>query len=202
MRPQDVIRKKRDREQLSPEEINFFIEGVTSGDIADYQVSALLMAIYLNGMNETEQQVLTEAMLRSGTILDFSGIPKPKADKHSTGGVGDKTSLLIAPLVAACGVCVPMISGRGLGHTGGTLDKLESIPGYRVNLTATEFQQVLDQVGYAMAGQTAELAPADKKMYALRDATATIEAIPLIVASIISKKGAAGLDANFLLPFG
>ncbi len=195
MRPQDVIRKKRDREQLSPEEINFFVEGVTSGDIADYQVSALLMAIYLNGMNEAEQQVLTEAMLRSGTILDFSGIPKPKADKHSTGGVGDKTSLLIAPLVAACGVCVPMISGRGLGHTGGTLDKLESIPGYRVNLSATEFQQVLDQVGYAMSGQTAELAPADKKMYALRDATATIEAIPLIVASIISKKGAAGLDA-------
>ncbi len=195
MRPQDIIRKKRDGEQLSSEEINFFVRGVTNGEIADYQISALLMAIFLNGMNEEEQRALTEAMLKSGSILDFSSIPKPKADKHSTGGVGDKTSLLIAPLVAACGVCVPMISGRGLGHTGGTLDKLESIPGYRVDLSAGEFQNVLNQVGYAMAGQTEELAPADKKMYALRDATATIEAIPLIVASIISKKGAAGLDA-------
>ena len=198
MRPQDVIRKKRDGISLSREEIDFFIEGVTNGRIADYQVSALLMAIYLNGMNEAEQQALTEAMLNSGNILDFSDIPKPKADKHSTGGVGDKTSIIIAPLVAACGVCVPMISGRGLGHTGGTLDKLESIPGYRVALSASEFKQVLDKVGYAMAGQTAELAPADKKMYALRDATATVEAIPLIVASIISKKGAAGLDAMII----
>ena len=198
MRPQDVIRKKRDGQSLSREEIDFFIEGVTNGRIADYQVSALLMAIYLNGMNEAEQQALTEAMLNSGNILDFSDIPKPKADKHSTGGVGDKTSIIIAPLVAACGVCVPMISGRGLGHTGGTLDKLESIPGYRVSLSAGEFKKVLDQVGYAMAGQTAELAPADKKMYALRDATATVEAIPLIVASIISKKGAAGLDAMII----
>jgi pyrimidine-nucleoside phosphorylase len=146
-------------------------------------------------MSQTEQQILTEAMLESGSILDFSDIAKPKADKHSTGGVGDKTSLLIAPLVASCGVAVPMISGRGLGHTGGTLDKLESIPGYRVNLTVDEFKRVLNDVGYAMAGQTAELAPADKKMYALRDATSTVEAIPLIVASIISKKGAAGLDA-------
>ncbi len=195
MRPQDVIRKKRDGEQLSRAEINFFIEGVTRGTIADYQISALLMAVYLNGMNETEQEILTDAMLHSGNTLDFSDIAKPKADKHSTGGVGDKTSLLIAPLVAACGVCVPMISGRGLGHTGGTLDKLESIPGYRVDLSAGEFERVLQTVGYAMSGQTAELAPADKKMYALRDATATVEAIPLIVASIISKKGAAGLDA-------
>jgi pyrimidine-nucleoside phosphorylase len=198
LRPQDVIRKKRDGLSLSREEIEFFVGGVTSGRIADYQVSALLMAIYLNGMNPEEQQALTEAMLNSGNILDFSDIPKPKADKHSTGGVGDKTSIIIAPLVAACGVCVPMISGRGLGHTGGTLDKLESIPGYRVNLSATEFKQVLDQVGYAMAGQTSEIAPADKKMYALRDATSTVEAIPLIVASIISKKGAAGLDAMII----
>ena len=198
MRPQDVIRKKRDGQSLTRDEIDFFIGGVTSGRIADYQVSALLMAIYLNGMDQSEQQALTEAMLNSGNILDFTDIPKPKADKHSTGGVGDKTSVIIAPLVAACGVCVPMISGRGLGHTGGTLDKLESIPGYRVNLSATEFKQVLDYVGYAMAGQTAELAPADKKMYALRDATSTVEAIPLIVASIISKKGAAGLDAMII----
>jgi len=195
LRPQDVIRKKRDGEKLSREEINFFIEGVTRGTVADYQISALLMAIYLNGMDDSEQEALTHAMLHSGNTLDFSDIAKPKADKHSTGGVGDKTSLLIAPMVAACGVCVPMISGRGLGHTGGTLDKLESIPGYRVDLSAGEFERVLKTVGYAMSGQTAELAPADKKMYALRDATSTVEAIPLIVASIISKKGAAGLDA-------
>ena len=195
MRPQDVIRRKRDGHQLSPDEITFFIEGVTRGTIADYQISALLMAIYLNGMDDAEQEILTDAMLHSGNTLDFSDIAKPKADKHSTGGVGDKTSLLIAPMVAACGICVPMISGRGLGHTGGTLDKLESIPGYRVDLSAGEFERVLKSVGYAMSGQTAELAPADKKMYALRDATATVEAIPLIVASIISKKGAAGLDA-------
>ena len=195
MRPQDVIRKKRDGLNLTGDEIEFFIDGVTRGTIADYQISALLMAIFLNGMNETEQAQLTQAMLHSGSTLDFSAIRKPKADKHSTGGVGDKTSLLIAPMVAACGVCVPMISGRGLGHTGGTLDKLESIPGYRVDLSASEFERVLIDVGYAMSGQTAELAPADKKMYALRDATATVEAIPLIVASIISKKGAAGLEA-------
>src|SRR3989441_7408828 len=195
MRPQDIIRKKRDGGELSPAEIEFFVSGVTNGAIADYQSTALLMAIFLNGMTEAEQASLTEAMLNSGTILDFSDISKPKADKHSTGGVGDKTSLIIAPLVAACGVCVPMISGRGLGHTGGTLDKLESIPGYRVNLSITEFRAVLERVGYVMNGQTGEIAPADKKLYALRDATATIEAIPLIVASIISKKGAAGLDA-------
>jgi pyrimidine-nucleoside phosphorylase len=195
MRPQDIIRKKRDRGELSREEIEFFIRGVTSGEIADYQSTALLMAILLNGMTDAEQSTLTNAMLHSGDILDFSDIPKPKADKHSTGGVGDKTSLLIAPLAAAAGICVPMISGRGLGHTGGTLDKLESIPGYRVNLSLKEFRAVLDQCSFAMNGQTAEIAPADRKLYALRDATATVEAIPLIVASIISKKGAAGLDA-------
>jgi len=195
MRPQDIIRKKRDGAELSTVEIAFFIQGVTSGEIADYQSTALLMAIFLNGMTDAEQAALTDAMLRSGQILDFSDIPKPKADKHSTGGVGDKTSLLIAPFAAAAGVCVPMISGRGLGHTGGTLDKLESIPGYRVDLSLKEFRAILDQSGFAMNGQTAEIAPADKKLYALRDATATVEAIPLIVASIISKKGAAGLDA-------
>ena len=195
MRPQDIIRKKRDGGELSQGEIEFFVTGVTSGTIADYQSTALLMAIFLKGMTDTEQAALTEAMLRSGEILDFSDIPKPKADKHSTGGVGDKTSLLIAPFAAAAGICVPMISGRGLGHTGGTLDKLESIPGYRVDLSLKEFRAVLDLSGFAMNGQTAEIAPADKKLYALRDATATVEAIPLIVASIISKKGAAGLDA-------
>jgi pyrimidine-nucleoside phosphorylase len=195
MRPQDIIRRKRDGGELSQDEIEFFVRGVTSGQIADYQSTALLMAIFLKGMTDAEQSALTDAMLRSGEILDFSDVPKPKADKHSTGGVGDKTSLLIAPFAAAAGVCVPMISGRGLGHTGGTLDKLESIPGYRVDLSLKEFRAVLDLAGFAMNGQTAEIAPADKKLYALRDATATIEAIPLIVASIISKKGAAGLDA-------
>ncbi len=195
MRPQDIIRKKRDGAELSRDEIEFFVNGVTQGSIADYQSTALLMAIFLNGMTDAEQSALTEAMLRSGEILHFNDIPKPKADKHSTGGVGDKTSLLIAPFAASAGVCVPMISGRGLGHTGGTLDKLESIPGYRVDLSLKEFRAVLDVSGFAMNGQTAEIAPADKKLYALRDATATVEAIPLIVASIISKKGAAGLDA-------
>src|ERR1044072_1577958 len=198
MRPQDLIQKTRDGQSLSRAEIEFFIDGIPTGRVADSQVSALLMAIYLNGMDDSEQQILTEAMLNSGKVLDFSDIPQPKADKHSTGGVGDKTSIIIAPLVAACGVCVPMISGRGLGHTGGTLDKLESIPGYSVNLSLSAFKDVLREVGYAMAGQTSEIAPADKKMYALRDATATVEAIPLIVASIISKKGAAGLDAMII----
>jgi pyrimidine-nucleoside phosphorylase/thymidine phosphorylase len=195
MRPQDIIRKKRDGAELSTAEIEFFVRGVTAGEIADYQSTALLMAIFLKGMSDAEQSALTNAMLRSGDILDFSDIPKPKADKHSTGGVGDKTSLLIAPFAAAAGICVPMISGRGLGHTGGTLDKLESIPGYRVDLSLQEFRSVLDASGFAMNGQTAEIAPADRKLYALRDATATVEAIPLIVASIISKKGAAGLGA-------
>ncbi|MDQ1589910.1 MAG: pyrimidine-nucleoside phosphorylase [Pyrinomonadaceae bacterium] len=195
MRPQDVIRRKREGDALSAEEIEFFVQGVTSGEFTDYQAAALLMAIYCRGMDETEQRTLTEAMLHSGDVLDFSDIPLPKADKHSTGGVGDKTSLVIAPLAASCGVAVPMISGRGLGHTGGTLDKLEAIEGYRVKLTLAEFRRVLKLCGFAMMGQTAEIAPADRKLYALRDATATIETIPLIVASIMSKKLAAGLNA-------
>lgn len=198
MNPQDLIRKKRDGGKLSREEIQFFADGVARGELADYQAAALLMAIFFNGMDIDEQQALTQAMLHSGEILDFSDIEKPKADKHSTGGVGDKTSLIIAPLAAACELCVPMISGRGLGHTGGTLDKLESIKGFRVNLTQPEFRDVLERVGYAMMGQTAEIAPADKKLYALRDATATVEAIPLIVASIMSKKLAAGLNVLVL----
>jgi len=197
LRPQDVIRQKRDGGRLSREEIEFFVSGVTSGALADYQVAALLMAIFLRGMDESETAALTSAMLHSGEILDFAEIEAPKADKHST-GVGDKTSLLIAPLVAATDVCVPMISGRGLGHTGGTLDKLEAIPGYRVNLSLDEFRSILKRVGFAMMGQTVEIAPADKKLYAMRDATSTVEAIPLIVASIMSKKLAAGLDALVL----
>ena len=198
MNPQDIIRHKRDGGELARAEIEFFARGVVTGEFADYQAAALLMAIYWRGMSEAEQAALTQAMLRSGVLLDFSDIDKPKADKHSTGGVGDKTSLLIAPIVAACDVCVPMISGRGLGHTGGTLDKLEAIPGYRVRLSVEEFRAILKRVGYAMMGQTAEIAPADRKLYALRDTTATVEAIPLIVASIMSKKLAAGLDVLVL----
>jgi pyrimidine-nucleoside phosphorylase len=198
MRPQDIIRRKRDGGELSRGEVAAFVRGVVEGAWADYQAAALLMAVYLNGMTEAEQQALTEEMLRSGEVLDFSSIARPKADKHSTGGVGDKTSLVLAPLAAACGVAVPMISGRGLGHTGGTLDKLESIPGYRVGLDIDEFRAILESVGFAMMGQTSTIAPADKKIYALRDATETVEVVPLIVASIMSKKLAADLGALVL----
>lgn len=198
MRPQEIIEKKRDGAELSHAEIDAFIDGVCDKSWADYQISALIMAMFVRGLNLAEQDALTHAMLHSGEVLDFSEINKPKADKHSTGGVGDKTSLMIAPIVAACGVAVPMISGRGLGHTGGTLDKLEAIPGYSVRLSKEEFHRVIKECGFAMAGQTAEIAPADKKLYALRDATATVPCIPLIVASIMSKKLAEGLDALIL----
>jgi pyrimidine-nucleoside phosphorylase len=198
VRPQEIIEKKRDGLGLTADEIGSFIDGVCDGSWADYQISALVMAMFLRGLSPAEANELTRAMLYSGEVLDFSDISAPKADKHSTGGVGDKTSLIIAPLAAACGLAVPMISGRGLGHTGGTLDKLESIPGYNVNLTTAEFRDTLEACGFAMAGQTGQIAPADKKIYALRDATATVPYIPLIVASIMSKKLAEGLDALVL----
>jgi pyrimidine-nucleoside phosphorylase len=198
MRPQEIIEKKRDGLELSTDEIAEFVRGVCDTTWADYQISALLMAMFIRGLGDAESETLTREMLYSGDVLDFSDIDMPKADKHSTGGVGDKTSLLIAPIVGACGVAVPMISGRGLGHTGGTLDKLESIPGYNVKLSTDEFRKIVKSCGFAMAGQTDQIAPADKKLYALRDATATVPYIPLIVASIMSKKLAEGLDALVL----
>lgn len=198
MRPQEIIAVKRDGKALSDAEITSFIDGVCDGSWADYQITALIMAIFIRGMNRREQYSITAAMLNSGTIMDFSDIDAPKGDKHSTGGVGDKTSLIIAPLAAACGVAVPMISGRGLGHTGGTLDKLEAIPGFNVNLSFAEMKRIIKKCGFALAGQTKQIAPADKIIYALRDATATVPYIPLIVASIMSKKLAEGLDALVL----
>ncbi len=198
MRPQEIIEKKRDGLELSTDEISIFVGGVCDKTWADYQIAALLMAMFIRGLSDAESETLTREMLYSGDVLDFSDIDMPKADKHSTGGVGDKTSLLIAPIVAACGVTVPMISGRGLGHTGGTLDKLESIPGYNVKLPTDEFRKIVKTCGFAMSGQTDQIAPADKKLYALRDATATVPYIPLIVASIMSKKLAEGLDALVL----
>lgn len=198
MRMVDVIRKKRDREALRTDEIRFFVQGYAEGTITDYHAAALLMAIYLNGMNDEEQLALTNEMLHSGEVLDWSDLPGIKVDKHSTGGVGDKASLILAPIAAAAGVVIPMISGRGLGHTGGTLDKLESIPGFQVRLTAERFREVLETTGLVLAGQTAEVAPADKKLYSLRDVTATVESIPLIASSILSKKLAEGIDALVL----
>lgn len=198
MVPQWVIEKKRDGQPLSEEEIRWFINGYSKGDIPDYQMAAMAMAIYFKGMTLDEMAVLTDAMMRSGDLVDTSSIKLPKADKHSTGGIGDKISLILAPLAACCGIAVPMISGRGLGITGGTLDKLESIPGYRTNLSDREFLGVVAKCGCSITGQTGQLAPADKKLYALRDVTATVPSIPLIVASIMSKKLAAGLDALVL----
>src|SRR6266852_2104698 len=198
MRVVDLIRRKRDSGELTREEIEFLIAGYTRSEIPDYQMAAWLMAVLLKGMTRAELSALTEAMLHSGQILDFSDLPAKKVDKHSTGGVGDKTSLVIAPVVAAGGLLVPMISGRGLGHSGGTLDKLESIPGFNVNLSLAEFRRVLATCGCALIGQTAEIAPADKKIYALRDVTGTVESPNLICASIMSKKLAEGIDALVL----
>ena len=198
MRAVDLIRKKRDSGEHSRAEIDFLVAGYTRGEIPDYQMAAWLMAVWLRGMSRSELAALTEAMLYSGEVLNFSDLPGKKVDKHSTGGIGDKTSLILAPIVAAGGLTVPMISGRGLGHTGGTLDKLEAIPGFDVNLSLQQFRHVLRECGMGLIGQTKEIAPADKKIYALRDATSTIENIGLICGSIMSKKLAEGIDALVL----
>ena len=195
MRAVDVIRTKRDGGILSPAQIDAFVHGATHGTWEPYQLSALLMAITIRGMIDVETAHLTRAMTDSGRRIDLSDIPGVKVDKHSTGGVGDKTSLILAPLAAACGVVVPMMSGRGLGHTGGTLDKLEAIPGFRVGLTTDEFRATLRKIGVAMISQTSDAAPADRTLYALRDVTGTVESIPLITASILSKKLAEGISA-------
>jgi pyrimidine-nucleoside phosphorylase len=193
-----TIQRKRDGHELTREEIEWMIAAYVAGKLADYQMSALLMAMFLKGMSDAETVALMEAMLHSGKILTLSRISGPKIDKHSTGGVGDKVSICLAPLVAACGVYVPMISGRGLGHTGGTLDKLAAIPGFRTDLDAETFERVVRETGASLIGQTAEIAPADKLLYALRDVTGTVDSIPLIVASILSKKLAEGIDGLVL----
>ena len=195
MRMVDIIDKKRNGGELTKEEIQTFVDGVVSGEIPDYQTSAFLMATYFNDMTDAERSELTMAMMKSGDHLDLSSIPGIKVDKHSTGGVGDKTSIPLAPIVAALGIPVPMISGRGLGHTGGTLDKLEAIPGYKVEISEDEFKKQVKDQGLAIVGATGNIAPADKKIYALRDVTDTVDSIPLIASSIMSKKIASGTDA-------
>jgi thymidine phosphorylase len=198
MLPQEIIRKKRDGGRLTGEEIAFFVGGITSGAVSEGQISALAMAVFFNGMEREEAVALTLAMRDSGTVLDWSDLPGPVVDKHSTGGVGDNVSLMLAPIVAACGAFVPMISGRGLGHTGGTLDKMDAIPGYTTQPDNALFRKVVREVGTAVIGQTADLAPADKRFYGIRDVTATVESISLITASILSKKLAAGLQSLVL----
>jgi pyrimidine-nucleoside phosphorylase/thymidine phosphorylase len=198
VRPYEVIHRKRDGHPVPPEAIAELVTRYAEGAVPDYQMAAFCMAVFFRGMSEAELQALTGAMLHSGDVLDLSGIPGPKVDKHSTGGVGDKTSLAVAPLAAACGVTVPMVSGRGLGHTGGTLDKLEAIPGFQIHLPVERFREVLASAGACLIGQTDRIAPADRKLYALRDLTATVESIPLIAASILSKKLAEGIDGLVL----
>ncbi|MCY2936353.1 MAG: thymidine phosphorylase [Planctomycetota bacterium] len=198
MRAVDLIRKKRDNGELSHSEIAFLVEGISNGQVLEYQWSAMLMAIIWRGMTDSETAALCNSMMKSGEIVDLSMIPGPKVDKHSTGGIGDKTSLILAPIAAAAGVNVPMVSGRGLGHTGGTLDKLESIPGFNVNLNLNQYRDVLARCRMVLIGQTPQIAPADKFLYALRDATATVESIPLIASSIMSKKLAEGIDGLVL----
>lgn len=194
----ELIRKKRDGESLDDDEIRDFISGVTAGTVADYQIAAMLMAVYLQGLDHRELATWADAMLHSGDVLDLSSIDRVKVDKHSTGGVGDKLSLPLAPAVAACGLAVPMVSGRGLGHTGGTLDKLEAIPGFQVEIETERFVRIVDQVGASIIGQTARIAPADRVLYGMRDVTATVESIPLIASSIMSKKLAEGIDGLVL----
>ena len=193
--PQEIIRQKRDSEELGENAIRRMVVGIADGSVSDSQIAAFAMAVYLNGMTNTEQATLTHAMTHSGRVLDWSGaaLDGPIVDKHSTGGVGDKVSLILAPIAAACGAVVPMISGRGLGHSGGTLDKLQAIPGYNATPSLDEFMKITQKVGCSIIGQTGELAPADKRLYAIRDVTATVESFPLITASILSKKLAAGL---------
>ncbi len=198
MRPYEIIHAKRDGRAIAADDLRALVAGFTRGDVPDYQMAAFCMAVFFRGMDEAEVGALTDAMLRSGDVLDLSDVPGAKVDKHSTGGVGDKVSLALAPLAAACGVKVPMISGRGLGHTGGTLDKLEAIPGFRTDLGVDRFRALVREVGACLVGQTAQLAPADRRLYALRDVTATVESIPLIAASIMSKKLAEGIDALVL----
>jgi pyrimidine-nucleoside phosphorylase len=194
----ELIVRKRDHGKLEPTEVAHLVRGYTAGRVADYQMSAWLMASLLNGLDESETVALTDAMLHSGRVLELRSVHQAKVDKHSTGGVGDKVSLCLGPLVASCGVAVPMVSGRGLGHTGGTLDKLEAIEGYDTRLDARRFERIVASVGVSIIGQTSELAPADKRIYALRDVTGTVESVPLIVASILSKKLAEGIDALLL----